>query len=187
MTKRDLEIERKLGDIKDKLDTLLIEKRKTDNTNTNIDSRLEIFKAKFAAYKNDEKDILESDRNVEEKYELLQQEQAKVGSEITNIVKRKEALEIKIEMITKQLKHIEAEENIINQKKDTIEEECSKIKEELEDLFISISSITTNSSEDFMDPRLVNLLHMRNIDTIAGRQGSSLNNSLTLFQYNWRK
>ena len=55
--KKDREIEGKLCDIKDKLDTLLIEKEKIDKINANIDLRLGNFHEKYKMNKKVQEEI----------------------------------------------------------------------------------------------------------------------------------
>ena len=100
--KKDGEIEVKLCDIKDKLDTLLMEKGKIDKINANIDLRLGKFNEKYKNNKKVQEDVLKSDDNIEEKYSLLKQELGQVGSERENIIKRNAILEKKKETITQQ-------------------------------------------------------------------------------------
>ena len=157
--KKDAEIERKLCDIKDKLDTLLIEKEKILKTNIDIDARLELFKQKYVKYKNKEQDILNSDTNIEDKYDMLKQEHNLVGSERENIIKQKETLENKREILKEQLEAIEDEKKCIQDEDERIEIESMKIHIKLENLFITESCTSRNVNDEF-EKRLAKILKL---------------------------
>ena len=66
MMKKDVEIEEKICDIKDRLDTLMIEKEKIDKINADIDVRLEKFNHKYQKHQTEQEDILRNDTRIEE-------------------------------------------------------------------------------------------------------------------------
>merc|ERR1712115_38643 len=94
--RQDIQVEEKICDVKDKLDTLAGEKAKIDQINSGIDSRLEAFHKKYENQLKEFEEIGMKDGGIEEKYILLKDELEQVSSERQNIIKKNELLDEEI-------------------------------------------------------------------------------------------